>query len=63
MEKTSSGLFYRINKEGNNKNPKKGDKVSVHYKGMLLNGTVFDSSYDRNQPIDFPLGEGKVIAG
>ena len=63
MKKTSSGLFYRINKEGNNKNPKKGDKVSVHYKGMLLNGTVFDSSYDRNQPIDFPLGEGKVIAG
>ena len=63
MEKTSSGLYYIINKQGNNKKPKKGDIVSVHYKGMLLDGTVFDSSYERNQPIEFPLGTGKVIPG
>ncbi|MGV6831503.1 MAG: FKBP-type peptidyl-prolyl cis-trans isomerase, partial [bacterium] len=37
--------------------------VSVHYKGQLPDGTVFDSSYKRNQPIDFPLGMGQVIPG
>ena len=37
--------------------------VSVHYKGQLLDGTVFDSSYKRRQPIDFNLGIGQVIAG
>ena len=63
MEKTSSGLYYIINKDGNNKKPKKSDIVSVHYKGMLLDGTVFDSSYERDQPIEFPLGLGKVISG
>ena len=63
MEKTSSGLYYVINKEGNSKKPKKSDSVSVHYKGMLLDGTVFDSSYERGQPIEFPLGLGKVISG
>lgn len=41
----------------------KGKTVSVHYKGQLLDGTVFDSSYKRNQPIDFPLGMGQVIPG
>ncbi len=35
----------------------------MHYKGQLLDGTVFDSSYKRNQPIDFPLGVGQVIPG
>ena len=37
--------------------------VSVHYKGQLLDGTVFDSSYKRKQPIDFTLGVGQVIKG
>jgi FKBP-type peptidyl-prolyl cis-trans isomerase len=37
--------------------------LSVHYKGQLLDGTVFDSSYKRKQPIDFPVGVGQVIAG
>jgi len=63
MEKTSSGLYFLINKKGNNKKPSKGDNVSVHYKGMLLDGTVFDSSYQRNQPIEFLIGVGQVIRG
>jgi FKBP-type peptidyl-prolyl cis-trans isomerase len=37
--------------------------VSVHYKGQLVDGTVFDSSYKRNQPIEFPIGTGQVIPG
>lgn len=40
-----------------------GDKVSVHYEGRLTDGTVFDSSYKRDQPISFPLGAGQVIKG
>ena len=63
MTKTASGLYYSIQKEGEGDHPKKGQTVSVHYRGMLLDGTVFDASYQRNQPIDFPLGEGRVIPG
>ena len=64
MKETLSGLYYQINKDGNNdKKPNKGDKVSVHYKGMLMDGTVFDSSFQRNQPIEFLIGEGQVIPG
>ena len=44
-------------------NPSVGQSVSVHYEGRLLDGTVFDSSYKRNAPIDFTLGEGQVIKG
>ncbi|MEN8139503.1 MAG: peptidylprolyl isomerase [Bacteroidota bacterium] len=60
---TESGLFYKIEKEGNGAKPAKGQTVSVHYKGMLLDGSVFDSSYSRNQPIDFAVGVGQVIPG
>lgn len=63
MEKTESGLFYEITREGSGDHPAKGSNVSVNYRGMLLDGTVFDSSYQRNEPITFPLGEGNVIAG
>ncbi|HSM64449.1 MAG TPA: FKBP-type peptidyl-prolyl cis-trans isomerase, partial [Gillisia sp.] len=54
---------YKIEEKGAGAKAEKGKTVSVHYKGMLPDGTVFDSSYKRNQPIDFPLGEGHVIAG
>ncbi len=60
---TPSGLRYKILQEGNGAKAEKGKMVSVHYKGQLLDGTVFDSSYPRKQPIDFTLGIGQVIAG
>lgn len=63
MEKTESGLYYKITKEGIGDTPPKGSQVSVHYKGTLIDGTVFDSSYQRNQPIDFSVGVGQVIPG
>ena len=63
MKKTNTGLYYKITKDGAGPFPSKGDKVSVHYKGTLLDGTVFDSSYQRNQPIEFDIGLGQVIPG
>ena len=54
---------YKIIKEGAGEQASAGKKVSVHYKGELLDGTVFDSSYKRQQPIDFVLGQGQVITG
>lgn len=63
FEKTESGLRYKLVSEGSGKKAEKGKTVSVHYKGMLADGTVFDSSYKRKQPIDFPLGKGHVIEG
>jgi len=60
---TASGLMYVIHKEGNGVKPEASQIVKVHYKGSLADGTVFDSSYDRNQPIEFPIGIGKVIPG
>ena len=63
MKKTESGLFYNITKEGTGLSPTKGSKVSVHYKGSLIDGSVFDSSYQRNEPIEFSVGIGQVIQG
>lgn len=63
FEETESGLRYKMVSEGNGKKAEKGKTVSVHYKGMLVDGTVFDSSYKRKQPIEFPLGKGHVIEG
>lgn len=63
FNKSDSGLRYQIIQEGNGAKAEKGKTVSVHYKGQLADGTVFDSSYKRNQPIDFPLGMGQVISG
>ena len=60
---TESGLRYQILQKGDGKQATKGAGVSVHYKGQLLDGTVFDSSYKRKQPIDFNVGVGQVIAG
>ena len=62
-DETPSGLRYTILQNGNGKQATKGANVSVHYKGQLLDGTVFDSSYKRKQPIDFAIGMGQVIAG
>ena len=63
FQKTDSGLRYQIIQNGHGQKAEKGKTVSVHYKGQLPDGTVFDSSYKRNQPIDFPLGMGQVIPG
>lgn len=63
FEKTDSGLRYKMISEGNGEKAEKGRTVSVHYKGMLPDGTVFDSSYKRKEPIEFPLGKGHVIQG
>ena len=58
---TASGLKYKINRPGSDKLPTAADSVSCHYKGWLDNGTVFDSSYGKGPPVDFPLNG--VIAG
>ncbi|AZJ36141.1 peptidylprolyl isomerase [Tenacibaculum singaporense] len=62
-DETPSGLRYKILQNGDGKQATKGAMVSVHYKGQLLDGTVFDSSYKRKQPIDFAIGVGQVIPG
>jgi len=56
-----SGLQYQVLKEGNGKSPKATDKVVCHYEGMLIDGTMFDSSVQRGEPATFPLNG--VIAG
>jgi len=57
----SSGLQYKVLKEGNGKNPTMHDTVTVHYRGTLINGTVFDSTYERDEPQEFPVS--RVIPG
>ncbi len=56
-----SGLQYKVIKAGTGKKPKATDKVTVHYRGTLIDGTEFDSSYRRGQPVSFPVNG--VIAG
>lgn len=63
MQSTPSGLYYKITKTTEGIAPKKGDEVAVHYAGKLVDGTEFDSSFKRNQPIDIPIGVGQVIKG
>ncbi|RMZ60242.1 peptidylprolyl isomerase [Chryseobacterium nematophagum] len=63
MQKTESGLYYKITKTTTGKAPKAGDNVSVHYAGKLVNGMEFDSSFKRNEPIEIPIGMGRVIKG
>ena len=60
---TNTGLYFIQQKEGTGKKATPGSKVSVHYKGTFLNGEKFDSSYDRGEPLEFPLGAGRVIPG
>ena len=56
VKKTRSGIYYQIIEEGKGSHPTMNGKVKVHYEGKLLNGTVFDSSIKRGEPIEFPLG-------
>ncbi len=58
---TASGLQYKVLTEGTGKSPKATDVVEVNYEGKLIDGTVFDSSYERGEPVEFPLNQ--VIAG
>jgi FKBP-type peptidyl-prolyl cis-trans isomerase FklB len=54
VKTTASGLQYEVIKEGSGESPKPTDQVTVNYKGTLPDGTVFDSSYERNEPVTFP---------
>lgn len=63
FEKTKSGLYYKITKTTDAKKAEKGKNVKVHYTGKLLGGSVFDSSFKRNKPLEFPVGVGHVIKG
>ena len=58
---TASGLQYRVDREGEGESPDANDRVTVHYHGTLIDGTTFDSSYDRGQPATFGLNQ--VISG
>ena len=60
---TESGLGIKVIEEGTGDFPKAKEPVTVHYSGYLLDGTKFDSSYDRGEPITFNLGVGSVIKG
>ena len=60
---TESGLIYVCTQPGRGAKPEAGKKVKVHYTGTLLDGTMFDSSVERGEPIEFPLGMGYVIPG
>jgi FKBP-type peptidyl-prolyl cis-trans isomerase FklB len=61
VKTTASGLQYKVLKEGSGASPKETDTVVTHYKGTLLDGTEFDSSYKRNEPATFPVN--RVIKG
>jgi FKBP-type peptidyl-prolyl cis-trans isomerase FkpA len=61
VQSTSTGLQYKVLTPGAGRSPKASDVVLVHYRGTLLNGKEFDSSYKRREPIEFPLNQ--VIRG
>lgn len=63
LEYTQSGLKYLIHEKGEGRMPNPTKKVEVHYAGFLMDGTMFDSSYEDGEPIKFPLGMGRVIKG
>ena len=61
VQTTASGLQYKVNTPGTGRTPTVNDTVTVHYRGTLVDGTEFDSSYKRGEPATFPVGG--VIAG
>jgi len=63
VKRTAKGVSYAIKKKGKGDLIKRGDKVTIHYEGMLLDGTTFDSSFDRKEPFTFIMGQKKVIDG
>lgn len=62
-QQTESGLVYVIQRAGNGTKAKTGEMVSTHYRGTLMDGTKFDASYDRNQPLNFTHNVGQMIKG
>jgi peptidylprolyl isomerase len=62
-QKTASGLYYVVERQGEGAQAVAGKTVSVHYSGKLIDGREFDNSYSRNEPIEFKLGIGQVIPG
>jgi len=63
VETTASDLKYHIIENGDGEKPSEGDMVSVNYSGHLTDGKRFDNSFERGQPFQFPLGQGRVIPG
>lgn len=63
-QKSPKGVYYVVENNGSGSKPKQGDKVVVHYEGTLLDGgALFDSSYERNEPLTITAGAGEVIVG
>ena len=62
LQRTNTGIFYKILKTGNGSKPRRGDQVSVFYKGTLLNGIVFDQNSDPYNPFKFRIGNREVIS-
>lgn len=62
-QSTDSGLHYIVEQAGEGEFPQKGQMVTAHYHGTLIDGAVFDSSVDRDTPFSFPVGMGRVIKG
>lgn len=60
---TESGLQYLLIEQGDGKKPQPGQEVKVNYHGVLMDGTTFDSSFSRGEPIAFPIGQRQVIPG
>lgn len=60
---TETGLKYIVMATGDGPTPEAGNLIGAHYTGWLLDGTKFDSSRDRGQPLQFPVGQGRVIKG
>jgi FKBP-type peptidyl-prolyl cis-trans isomerase FkpA len=63
LKETDSGLKYIVHEEGTGNVPGAGEPINVHYFGMLMDGTEFDNSFKRGQAFNFPIGQGRVIAG